>query len=81
MTTNGYTHLTKDDLGWIEIYYEQGLKPYKIAEKIGRSNQRVGHQMPLLVGGEKNRVCSMSTICIRFKDSSLFDVTTLPMKG
>jgi hypothetical protein len=50
VTTNGYTHLTKDDLGWIEIYYEQGLKPYKIAEKIGRSNQRVGHQMPLLVG-------------------------------
>src|SRR5699024_11620692 len=31
--------------------------------------------------GEINLDCSVGTLYRRFKDSSLFDVTTLPMKG
>ena len=36
-----YTHLTMKELSWIETYFDIGLKPYKIARKIGRSNQPV----------------------------------------
>jgi len=125
-----YTHLTKKELGWIETYYEIGLKPYQIAKKIGRSNQPVynvvnflkkggtaskyfdrykqnkskcgakkktftsrqtqyiksrvadGWTPDVIIGrGEINLDCSVGTLYRRFKDSSLFDVTTLPMKG
>ena len=31
--------------------------------------------------GEKDLGCSMSTLYRRFKDSPLFEVTTLPMQG
>lgn len=125
-----YTHLTKDELGWIETYHNQGLKPYKIAKKLGRSNQPIYNVVNFLKDGgtvidyfnrykqnkskcgakkktftrnqrqyikeriaegwtpdviigrnEKDLGCSMSTLYRRFKDSPLFDVTTLPMKG
>ncbi|MDN6345353.1 MAG: IS30 family transposase, partial [Tetragenococcus koreensis] len=125
-----YTHLTMKELSWIETYFDTGLKPYKIAKKIGRSNQPVynvitflkeggtiieyfdqykqnkskcgakkktftkkqtqyiqdkvseGWTPDVIIGrGEKDLGCSMSTLYRRFKDSALFDVTTLPMKG
>ena len=46
-----YTHLTKKELGWIETYYEIGLKPYQIAKKIGRSNQPVYNVVNFLKKG------------------------------
>ena len=125
-----YTHLTMKELSWIETYYETGLKPYKIAQKIGRSNQPVYNVVTFLKEGgtvieyfdqykqnkskcgakkktftrkqtqyikdkvsegwtpdviigraEKDIGCSMRTLYRHFKESSLFDVTTLPMKG
>ncbi len=36
-----YTHLTMKELGWIETYHKLGVKAYKIAKKLGRSNQTV----------------------------------------
>ena len=125
-----YTHLTMKELSWIETYFDTGLKPYKIARKIGRSNQPVynvvsflkeggsiieyfdqykqnkskcgakkktftrkqtqyiknkvseGWTPDVIIGrGEKDLGCSMRTLYRRFKDGSLFDVTTLPMQG
>ena len=125
-----YTHLTMNELGWIETYYDIGYKPYKIAKKLGRSNQPIYNVVNFLKEGGtvqdyfnrykenkskcgakkktftinqiqyiKNRVadgwtpdviigrgeidlgCSMRTLYRRFKDSELFDVTTLPMQG
>ncbi|MFL2077524.1 IS30 family transposase [Marinilactibacillus psychrotolerans] len=125
-----YTHLTMNELGWIETYYEIGYKPYKIAKKLGRSNQPIynvvnflkeggtvrdyfkryeqnktkcgakkktftseqiqyvknrvadGWTPDVIIGrGEKDLGCSMRTLYRRFKDSALFDVTTLPMQG
>ena len=125
-----YTHITMKELGWIEIYNEMGLKPPKIAKKLGRSNQPIYNVVTFLKEGgtiieyfnrykknksqcgakkktfskkqtqyikdrvsdgwtpdviigraEKNLGCSMRTLYRRFKDSSLFDVKTLPMKG
>ena len=125
-----YTHLTMKELSWIETYYDTGLKPYKIAQKIGRSNQPVYNVVTFLKEGgtvieyfdqykqnkskcgakkktftrkqtqyikdkvsegwtpdviigraEKDIGCSMRTLYRHFKESSLFDVTTLPMKG
>lgn len=36
-----YTHLTMDELGWIETYYEIGFSASKISEKLGRSKQPI----------------------------------------
>ena len=125
-----YTHLTMKELSWIETYQDTGLKPYKIAQKIGRSNQPVynvvtflkeggtvieyfdqykqnkskcgakkktftrkqtqyikdkvseGWNPDVIIGrGEIDLGCTMRTLYRRFKDSPIFDVTTLPMKG
>ena len=125
-----YTHLTMDELGWIETYYEIGIKPSEIAKKLRRSlqpiynvinflkeggtvrdyferykqnkskcgakkktftsnqvqyiNDRVadGWTPDVIIGrGEKDIGCSMRTLYRHFKDNSIFDVTTLPMKG
>ncbi len=125
-----YPHLTMKELGWIETYNEIGLKPYKIAKKLGRSNQPIynvvtfleeggtivqyfnrykenkskcgakkktftkeqtqyikdrvadGWTPDVIIGrGEVDFGCSMRTLYRRFKDSSVFDVKTLPMKG
>ena len=46
-----YTHLTMKELSWIETYYDTGLKPYKIAQKIGRSNQPVYNVVTFLKEG------------------------------
>ena len=46
-----YTHLTMNELGWIETYYEIGLKPYKIAKKLGRSNQPIYNVVSFLEEG------------------------------
>lgn len=39
------------ELSWIETYYDTGLKPYKIAQKIGRSNQPVYNVVTFLKEG------------------------------
>ena len=45
------THLTMKALGWIETCYEIGLRPYKIAQKIGRPNQPVYNVINFLKEG------------------------------
>ena len=125
-----YTHLTMEDLGWIETYHTIGLSASKIANKLERSKQPVcnvvnylkqgytiqdyyarykknksncGARRKTFTGKEiryiKDKVasgwtpdviigrqeidlkCSMRTLYRRFKDSPLFDQTTLPLKG
>ena len=125
-----YTHLTMDEVGWIEKYYEIGYNGRQIADKLGRSNQPIYNVLTFLKEGGtaityfkrykenkakcgakkktftakqiqyiKERVadgwtpdvitgrneidigCSMRTLYRRFKDSPLFDITTLPMQG
>lgn len=36
-----YTHLTMKELSWIETFYEQGMKAYIIAKKLGRAMQTI----------------------------------------
>ncbi len=125
-----YTHLTMDEVGWIERYYEIGYNGREIADKLKRSNQPIYNVLAFLKEGgtavsyfkqykqnkakcgakkktftrkqtryikervadgwtpdviigrnEKDLGCSMRTLYRRFKDSSLFDIGQLPMKG
>lgn len=46
-----YTHLTKEELIWIEEFYNAGLKAYKIAKKIGRALQTVYNVTNFLEAG------------------------------
>ena len=36
-----YTHLTMNEIAWIETYYLQGVKPVEIARRLSRSNQPI----------------------------------------
>lgn len=55
----------------------QGNKPNTLKTKF----QRAGPPDVIIGRAEKDIGCSMRTLYRRFKESSLFDVTTLPMKG
>lgn len=47
-----YTHLTMDELAWIETYYHQSIKPAEIAKRLSRAVQTVYNVVNVLKKGK-----------------------------